>query len=204
MNTKKIISESARTLFNKKGVMNITLRDVAKELNKSYGNITYHFPTKDDLISYLLNEMNEELLALQLFDENEGVLMNLLNLPDYYYSISLKYLFFVVDYLELKRNYPKLQKTKDSMDVARKNKWMNILLRLNQEGYFIRTLEQEDLEYIIFLSFSVRVTYFQKVETKAYKKSDFNMIVNKLLHPYLSKKGNTIYNKWLFMQTAKK
>ncbi len=105
MNTRKQILEASRLLFNEKGVMNVTLRDVAKYLNKSYGNVTYHFPIKEDVISDLLGEMNEELLLLQEVDENKDLLLYLFNLPSSNYSISVKYLFFIVDYLELKRNY---------------------------------------------------------------------------------------------------
>ena len=73
MKTEKKILNASRLLFNEKGVMNTTLRDVAKYLNKSYGNITYHYATKEEVIFSLLNEMNEELLSLQQFDENENI-----------------------------------------------------------------------------------------------------------------------------------
>ena len=59
MNIKKQILEASRLLFNEKGVMNTTLRDVAKSMNKSYGNITYHFQTKEDVLFSLLDEMNK-------------------------------------------------------------------------------------------------------------------------------------------------
>jgi AcrR family transcriptional regulator len=73
MNIKKQILEASRLLFNEKGVMNTTLRDVAKSMNKSYGNITYHFQTKEDVLFSLLDEMNKELIALQEIKESENL-----------------------------------------------------------------------------------------------------------------------------------
>lgn len=181
--------------------MNTTLRDVAKYLNKSYGNITYHFATKEEVVFNLLNEMNEELISLQKFDETENILLYLLNLPEYNYSISLKYLFFIIDYLEIKRNFPEIQKKIDSLNSQRKENWMIILLQIKEQGYFDESVTSIDLEYIIFLSYSVRVTYFQKVEPKDFEKSKFVLIVNKLLQPYLSRKGLNVFEKWLSIQT---
>ena len=200
MKIKKNILNASCHLFNEKGVMNTTLRDVAKHLNKSYGNITYHFATKEEVVSNLLNEMNEELILLQKFDDNENIFLYLLNLPEYNYSISVKYLFFMVDYLEIKRNFKEIQKKIDNLNYVRKEKWMSILLQIKEQGYFDKRFTSNDLEYIIFLSYSIRITYFQTVEPKDYKKSEFILIVNKLLLPYLSRAGLTVFENWLSRQ----
>lgn len=197
MKTKKVILDASRLLFNEKGVMNTTLRDVAKYLNKSYGNITYHFTNKEEVVFNLLNEMNEELISLQQFDETENILLYLLNLPAYNYSISVKYLFFMIDYLEIKRNFPEIQKKIDSLNNGRKEKWMTILLQIKEQGYFDERITNRDLGYIMFLSYSVRVTYFQTEELSSYNESDYVIIVNSLIKPYLSKKGLNIYEKWV-------
>jgi len=197
MRTKKVILDASRLLFNDKGVMNTTLRDVAKYLNKSYGNITYHFKTKEEVISDLLNAMNEELLSLQQFDKNEDILLYLLNLPKYNYSISVKYLFFIIDYLEIKRNLPSIKTKIDSLNAGRKEKWMNILLQIKEQEYFDEKITLLDLEYILFLSYSVRVTYFQTEDSGFYNETKYILIVNNLIQPYLSNKGANIYKNWL-------
>lgn len=197
MKTKKVILDASRLLFNEKGVMNTTLRDVAKYLKKSYGNITYHFASKEEVVFNLLNEINEELISLQQFDETENILLYLLNLPAYNYSISVKYLFFMNDYLEIKRNFPEIQKKINSLNNKRKEKWMTILLQIKEQGYFDERITNRDLGYIMFLSYSVRVTYFQSEESASYNELDYVLIVNSLIKPYLSKKGLIIYEKWV-------
>ena len=49
----------------------------------------------------------------------------------------------------------------------------------------------------MFLSYSVRVTYFQTEESNSYNELDYALIVNGLIKPYLSKKGLNIYEKWV-------
>lgn len=204
MNTRNQVLEASRRLFNDKGVINVTLRDVAKSMDKSYGNITYHFKTKEDVIYSLFEEMNKKLIALQEINESENLLLYFFNLPSLNYSISLEYLFFILDYLELKRNYPVLFKKISVMNNKRKDMWIKILLRLKALKYFDEKVTNNDLEYIIFLSYSLRVTYFQTVELKSFSKSKYTFIVTNLLKPYLSKKGLVIYENWLESLTVLK
>lgn len=204
MNIKKQILEASRLLFNEKGVMNTTLRDVAKSMNKSYGNITYHFQTKEDVLFSLLDEMNKELIALQEIKESENLLLYFFNLPNSNYSISLEYLFFILDHLELKRNYPALFKKINVLNDNRKGIWMKILLQLKELKYFDEKVTNNDLQYIMFLSYSLRVTYFQTIVLKSYNKSKYTLIVTNLLKPYLSKKGYLIYENWLESLTVSK
>ena len=48
--TKEDILITARELFNEYGYKNISMRDIAKKLNISVGNLTYYFKKKEDLI----------------------------------------------------------------------------------------------------------------------------------------------------------
>ena len=71
MKTKEKIKNTARELFNSKGFKNVTLREVAKELSISYGNITYHFKTKKQLIFCLYEDMLKETEEIiKTFDYN--------------------------------------------------------------------------------------------------------------------------------------
>lgn len=196
MNTKNKILEASRLLFNDKGVMNITLRDVAKYLNKSYGNITYHFSNKEELIFELMAEMNKDLISLQEYSDQENLLVYILNLPIYNYSISMKYVFFSLDNLELKRNYKSLYMEIEKLNNMRRIKWMKILLKLKELKYFNEKISSNDIEYIMFLSYSVRLSYFQTQETKSYSFKSYTILLNNLLKPYLSRKGLNLYENW--------
>jgi AcrR family transcriptional regulator len=48
--TKERILNSAVELFNSRGFVNVTMRDIAAELDMSLGNLTYHFKKKEELM----------------------------------------------------------------------------------------------------------------------------------------------------------
>ena len=51
--TRERILEAARRLFNQKGYAATTVAEIAASIGISQGNLTYHFPTKRDLVTEL-------------------------------------------------------------------------------------------------------------------------------------------------------
>ena len=52
--TKQKILDTARTLFNEMGYNTVSLRDIAKTVGISEGNLTYYFQKKENLMEELL------------------------------------------------------------------------------------------------------------------------------------------------------
>lgn len=200
MKTKKQILEVSRVLFNEKGVMNVTLRDVAKSMKRSYGNITYHYPTKENVLTSLFEEMNNELTSLQSPKDASNLMLYLLELPKFSFDITVKYLFFTLDYNELKRNYSILFSRVDTLNEERWRKWKLLLIYLRDERFLMEELTNDDLDFIMFLSVSVRGTYFQITENRFYSKTEYSLILNQMLKPYLCTKGLSVLNSWLKSQ----
>ncbi|AUC16518.1 hypothetical protein BTO06_15770 [Tenacibaculum sp. SZ-18] len=65
---KKLILETAKTLFNERGYSQVTIRMIALKLNMSSGNLNYHFKKREDIFEALYFEMAAE------FDERINVL----------------------------------------------------------------------------------------------------------------------------------
>jgi AcrR family transcriptional regulator len=61
--TRRRILDTSRKLFNEEGLSRVGVRDVARALEMSPGNLAYHFPTKDDLVEALVVELCELNLA---------------------------------------------------------------------------------------------------------------------------------------------
>ncbi len=59
MTTKEKILQKALEMFNDKGIEYVGVRELAGLLNMRVSNITYYFPTKDDLVYQLSMELNE-------------------------------------------------------------------------------------------------------------------------------------------------
>lgn len=63
MNTKEKIFQASKKLWFEKGYENTTMRDIASACNMAIGNLTYHYPKKDDILMVyhdrILNAANE-------------------------------------------------------------------------------------------------------------------------------------------------
>lgn len=55
----RIITEAIK-LFNEKGYSNVSLREIAKAANTTIGNLTYHFPQKENLLVSLLESLQTQ------------------------------------------------------------------------------------------------------------------------------------------------
>lgn len=61
--TRERILKSSRRLFNEKGYAATTLAEIAKSVGIAPGNLTYHFPTKVQLVTELQKRLAEEVRA---------------------------------------------------------------------------------------------------------------------------------------------
>jgi len=61
MKTNEKIVDKALTLFNKKGVDQVSSLEISQSLNISYGNLTYHYKKKDDIVLALYAQMQQSL-----------------------------------------------------------------------------------------------------------------------------------------------
>ena len=202
MNTKEAIKKRALELFNDQGMLNVTLRDVAAQLKKSYGNITYHYKTKEHVIDELYTDMVEELkvISVQIFDGGD-IFNSIVKAPALTFDLSLKYLFLFKDFVEIKRGYPKLAGKIDKSNAARKSQLKQALIILQKQDFLRDDLANDYLDYLMELSGAVRTFFFLNLSEKGYKKVGLKKIyvdyVNKLLQPYLTIKGRLRYKTLL-------
>ena len=59
METRDRILRTALELFNERGFNAVSVREVARTLDMSPGNLVYHFPTKGSLVAALLQQLHE-------------------------------------------------------------------------------------------------------------------------------------------------
>ena len=58
-NTSDKIRDRALEMFNERGIEYVGLREIAADLNMRVSNITYYFPTKDDLVYEISMELSK-------------------------------------------------------------------------------------------------------------------------------------------------
>jgi AcrR family transcriptional regulator len=70
MNTRGKILDKALEMFNERGIEYVGLRELAAVLGIRVGNITYYFPTKDDLVYQISLELSKCNAAIIVAREN--------------------------------------------------------------------------------------------------------------------------------------
>lgn len=194
MKTPELIRQEALKQFNRHGLAAVTLRHLAAALGKSYGNITYHYPNKDTLITALYQDMVQALaVAMQMPHPGKAHLQTLLMASEISFDVSIKFLFLYKDYVEIVRQHHEVAKSAAKNNGERMKAYLVLLKQFQAEGLMDKSLSDDDLLYLMELSGAMRTFYFLKVDADTLQlehlKKDYTVYVNRLLYPYLSAKG---------------
>ena len=191
MDIKLVIKEKARALFCEKGFKNVTLREVAKALNKSYGNITYHYRTKKEVCSVLLDDFIAELsTTYHRLAALKDPFATYKLWPKYHFECYQKYRFLLCDFHEITRSYSESELSYSLKTLLYHSKKKQLLHSLQEKGYLLKNLTLDRMEYILELETALTQVYFQheQGDQKSYQKK-----MNCLLYPYLTYIGKLKY-----------
>ncbi len=206
MKTKERILEKGRKMFNSKGVRSVSLRNIAAGLGISYGNLTYHYASKENLMTWIYIQMMEEHQeTTKSFREDEGnYLEKLLQLPEDTYPVYEKYRFLYQDFIEIARLYPSIAEMQNQMNVTGNGDLFSVFFSLRDQGLVRKDIDEAAIGYLIELSNYMKSFYFIKSAAKSVKngehkagKEDYSRFMNSILLPYFTPKGLQIYNNFL-------
>ena len=134
--TRELIISKALDMYNAYGVEYVGVRELAKELNIKGGNITYYFPTKNDLLRELSNRLtisNEEILdqpkdpgLYSFLDMNRRLYFNQYKYRSYFISLPL----WLQQDIAFAQSYRKLQ-------ALRRTLFTKELKALVNDGYLL-------------------------------------------------------------------
>jgi AcrR family transcriptional regulator len=145
--TEERIVQVALEMFNKAGVEYVGMRELAAALDMRIGNLTYYFPTKDDLVNRLsidLAEENnktiiqvEEVTMKGFFEMLRGVFHN-----------HVKYRCLMLSFVHLMERNPIISKRYARIQSKRNETWTNNVLAL-KKGKYITTDDQAEIDYLV-------------------------------------------------------
>ncbi|MEM6347401.1 MAG: TetR/AcrR family transcriptional regulator [Bacteroidota bacterium] len=136
MKTRDKILSQARQLFNKQGLENVSLRQLAKSMEMSDGNLRYHFKTKAELVKTLYFELVESFdrLILELQSGEHTQLSFLFQSFLQTYQQLFTYRFFMIDFVNLMRHYPEIGDHFKQLQVMRRQQFQGIVQHFVAEG----------------------------------------------------------------------
>ncbi|WP_461093952.1 TetR/AcrR family transcriptional regulator [Spirosoma gilvum] len=195
----------ALELFNERGIEYVGLREVAAALGIRVGNLTYYFPTKDDLV----NRLAQDLSSL-----NEGIgvdeplsLFSFLDRFRLVFTHHVQYrclLLSIVHLMEqnkvLSDRYKETEKKRSSSIVAN-------LVSLQESGYLA---PQADLDFLVSV-YSLTARFWLSEASVSYRHlspseqiTHYVSLLAKVVLPYATQKGKEdIERFWGFIKPAR-
>ena len=192
------IVESSILLFNKKGLANVRLQDIAEYNNISPGNLTYHFKTKKDIMDYIIYNMIRKLVEIEATQRESLKQMSLYNILRNNLVFLFNYRFFFRDILEIINLVPNAKSVfKDVNKINEKFsiEYINISIK---NGYMKK--EAFDGQYKTFAknNWAIVSSSLTTWEVLDDSKNKYRKIFDEIMghfYPYLTKKGVDRYNK---------
>lgn len=201
MKTQDKILEIALRLFNERGVSQVSSRIISQELGISYGNLTYHFPKKKDIILNLYTSMQQEMeqTLLVIFQKlfESDFKKDTLRLI---FQITLKYKFIYLNMVELVRQYEEIRQTELLFYESRHRIVRNLMQDLVREGLlkpeanFSYDLMAESLD-VLFQFWLVSAEIFYEGQQEAQIDHYIKLIYNSLI-PHLTAEGKIKFEKF--------
>ena len=198
MKTREKILLQALDLFNQKGVDQVSVLEISQTMGISYGNLTYHFKKKDDLVRALYVQMQHELdaainhLVQRIFEETYY-----LTLVNELLQVTWKYRFLYLSINSLMNQYPFIREGEKSYSATR-NKILNRGKKyLIDEGYL---KPESDNHYELLIRNLNMILYAWIVDAELFhegdvaaKIEDYATLFYGIALTNVTEKGRTLY-----------
>lgn len=194
---KEDILDTALRLFNEKGIDGVTTRDIANVLGISLGNMTYYFPTKNDILLGLTQEFVKAVdaaLASYITIER-SILVNYFYQVELIFKTQLKFKFITqTRYGEIMSSFQEVSQLVGDFLKLRFDSWKDLNMQLVKEKLAKKELVEESYAHSYMLNILALywhqefLIYFPEITDKQ-KIEKALAIYFQAYTPYLTKKG---------------
>jgi AcrR family transcriptional regulator len=193
LNTRDKILDKALEMFNERGIEYVGLRELASVLDMRVSNITYYFPTKDDLVYALSLELSKKNAALIAERESLTMLAFLQVLHQVFQNhVTFRCLLLSVVHL-LQQNKHMAAAYKKTQNV--RNATLKLNLQALEGGGYLKIQDETDREFLVsgisLISrfwISEAAVSFRNLSTEEQIRY-YLLLLTKLLMPYSTAKA---------------
>ena len=202
MNTRDKILDQSLKMFNERGIEYVGLRELAGILDIRVGNISYYFPTKDDLVYKLSQELSKSNAIL--LRERESLTMK--EFLEILHNVLLNHIKFrclllsVVHLMQQNKHLAAVYKKTQSV----RNSTIHSNLEVLKEQGYLKIEYDEQMEFLVSNLSLVSRFWISEAAISFRQMSEQDQIIYYLKHvvqlfsPYASAKGKK--DMQLFLQ----
>ena len=201
MTTKERIINAAVLLFNRNGINQVSVRQIASEINISHGNLAYHFKNKNEILLEIYSRM-EMKMDNAVFPTGDHSLRHYHDLLNRISLFQKSYQFFYMDMLTIAREFPEVIKKYRETIAKRSNEYNDLIAHLMKKG-LVKKEREAGFYTSLFHSIWVMSTFW--LQQKSILGEEHPLIqsgsdikhVWEILLPYLTKKGKIEYKTFI-------
>lgn len=198
-NIKHKITKKAKELFNQKGVANVSIREISREVGISHSNLIYHFKDKNKLLHVLHQQILESAILLNnKTKKEENTLKGLFISTLKGFEIIFEFRFFMIDFNLILRENKVLHQQILEIESLRFSMYQEKIDTLVSEN--IMREQQFSFEYSSLIE-QIRIFSDYWLSSAQVYETNPNLCVKKyaklfllLFYPYLTKKGKVNFN----------
>jgi AcrR family transcriptional regulator len=199
--TKEKILNKALELYNRDGVSNVSIRQLAKDVGISHSNLIYHFPTQEDIILGL-----HDLLLQKAVELNKGLVQNGSPIQSFYattktgFTIVYDFRFFFKELHYVSNAFPKVKDVLRKLEKVRSVMYENLIVDLIANN-FLRSEEFDGEFDDLIVRIKIYSDHWLESSSIYDDLSKEEMIVKysylliQHFYPYLTDKGKDEYRK---------
>lgn len=147
MSTEEKIVAKALEMFNERGIEYVGLREIAATLDMRVSNITYYFPTKDDLVNQIsldLGKLNSDTITV-----TESIsLQNFFETIRQVFSNHVKYRCLLLSFVHLMEQNKVMSARYQKVQKNRKDTIKLNIEKLSKSGY-LKVEGNDDIEFLV-------------------------------------------------------
>ncbi|MDO5348674.1 MAG: TetR family transcriptional regulator [Lachnospiraceae bacterium] len=200
MKKKEQILAIAIRLFNDKGYANVSLREIAKESGTTIGNLTYHFPQKEDLVLSLLDSLQIDFILDVPKDKHRAELLShLLNSFLVAEKNEQEYPFYYKNIYDFTMCSETLAKRNKAFAKELYDYYIQILTTLREDKVLERAEDSDiiNLSYIIVLTTSTWLQGNAPYNNELLPKLRLSETLSGMIRPYIRAEYREEFEKLL-------
>ncbi len=143
--TRELILSKALEMFNDQGIEYVGLRELASNLHIRVSNISYYFPTKDDLVNQLALNLNHLNSAIMVDERNLSV-MSFLEMLQSIFQNQMKYRSIMLSIVHLMKQNKVISERHKITQMKRNEVLENNVHSLVSNGYL--RMEDDDAAFL--------------------------------------------------------
>lgn len=191
--TKDRITQKALQLFNQNGIEYVGMRELAVSLDLKIGNITYYFPTKDDLVSQLASDLSA-LNAKTLTPKGNITMLSFLEMTENAFRNQQKYRCLFLSFVHLIKQNPAIAGRYKTIEKERVRTFFERVKTLKKDGYLILKSDDE-INYLasmvsLISRFWISEAAITSEPVAAHDPAfHYTRLIGQLFRPYATKAG---------------